>query len=245
TVSYAATGWAILLFRRQRSQGSKLLINGSRLARDQVAFLAIFVAKVGLGFVAFPGKPFTGLVFLTAYIVYFWRELRQESTDAESTLMPLRSRPNQADPRAVWVFLQTGLALVAVFVGSQVFVAQLEGLALGLGVPGHLVALVLSPVATELPETMNAIIWVRQGKERLALANISGAMMIQATVPSALGLFFTPWLFDTPLALAGAVTMLSIVFLIFTLRTNQLTAGRLSLVGLGYAAFAVLFIATR
>lgn len=31
---------------------------------------------------------------------------------------------------------------------------------------------ILSPVATEMPETINALIWVRQGKERLALANI-------------------------------------------------------------------------
>jgi len=245
TVSYAATGWSILLFRRRRSQGGKLLIDGGRLARDQIAFLGIFVVKVVLGFVAFPGKPFTGFVFLAAYGVYFWRELRQQSTEAEGHLEVLRIRPLQTDPRAVWVFLQTGVALVAVFIGSQVFVAQLEGLAVGLGVPGHIIALLLSPVATELPETMNAIIWVRQGKERLALANISGAMMIQATVPSALGLFFTPWRFDTALALAGAVTMLSIVYLILTLRSARLTAGRLSLVGLGYAAFAAVFIATR
>jgi cation:H+ antiporter len=137
------------------------------------------------------------------------------------------------------------LALAAVFAGSQLFVSQLEGLAGGLGVPGHIIALPLSPVATELPETMNAIIWVRQGKERLALANISGAMMIQATVPSALGLFFTPWRFDTALAIAGRTTMLSIVYLIITLRPGRLTAGRLSLVGLGYAAFTTIFIATR
>lgn len=51
----------------------------------------------------------------------------------------------------------------------------------------------LSPVATELPEIMNVIIWARQGKARLALANISGVMMIQATVPSEPGLLFTPW----------------------------------------------------
>ncbi len=73
----------------------------------------------------------------------------------------------------------------------------------------HLVALVLSPVATELPETINALIWVRQGKERLALANISGAMMIQATIPSALALFATPWLFDAPLMVAGAADRVS------------------------------------
>ncbi len=81
-------------------------------------------------------------------------------------------------------------------VASHVFVSQIETIGVAMHLPPHLVALLLSPVATELPETMNALIWVRQGKERLALANISGAMMIQATIPSALALFATPWLFD-------------------------------------------------
>jgi hypothetical protein len=83
---------------------------------------------------------------------------------------PLRFRPRAQNPSTGWVFLQTGLALGAVFLGSQVFVAQLEKIATAVGVPGHIMALLLSPVATELPETMNALIWVRQGKERLALA---------------------------------------------------------------------------
>jgi len=53
-------------------------------------------------------------------------------------------------------------------------------------------ALLLSPIANELPETVNAIIWVRQGKTQLALVNISGAMMIQATVPQRLGFCCSP-----------------------------------------------------
>lgn len=62
---------------------------------------------------------------------------------------------------------------------------MLRPISIALSWPPHMVALLLSPLATELPETMNALIWVRQGKERLALANTSGAMMIQATIPSA------------------------------------------------------------
>ncbi|MGC8069051.1 hypothetical protein, partial [Salmonella enterica] len=53
------------------------------------------------------------------------------------------------------------------------------------GLSPVLAALLLSPVATEMPELMNVLIWVRQGKHRLALANISGAMMIQGTIPKA------------------------------------------------------------
>jgi cation:H+ antiporter len=242
TISYGLTGCAILLFRRRRSQGTELLVDARRLSRDQMAFLAIFVFKVALGFLMFPGKPLTGFLFLAAYAIYFWSELRQQSDAEEGTLEPLRFRPRTPNPSAAWVFLQTGLALVAVFVGSQVFVGQLEQLATALGVPGHIMALLLSPVATELPETMNALIWVRQGKERLALANISGAMMIQATVPSALGLFFTPWSFDAPLALAAGVATLAIVYLILLLRQSRLTAGKLAFALVGYVAFATAFL---
>ncbi len=242
TISYGLTGCAILLFRRRRSQGTELLVDARRLSRDQMAFLAIFVFKVALGFLMFPGKPLTGFLFLAAYAIYFWSELRQQSDAEEGTLEPLRFRPRTPNPSAAWVFLQTGLALGAVFVGSQVFVGQLEQLATALGVPGHIMALLLSPVATELPETMNALIWVRQGKERLALANISGAMMIQATVPSALGLFFTPWSFDAPLALAAGVTTLAIVYLILLLRQSRLTAGKLAFALVGYVVFATAFL---
>lgn len=241
TISYAATAWAIFVFRRSRSQGTQLSFEPRRLSRDQIAFLTIFVFKVALGFLIFPGKSFTAFLFLGAYALYFWREVREEAADDEGSLEPLRMRPRVADPGTGWVVLQTGLALGGVFVGSQIFVGQLENLATALGISGHIVALFLSPVATELPETMNAVIWVRQGKERLALANISGAMMIQATVPSALGLFFTPWLFDIPLALAAGATTLAIVYLILVLRSGKLTAAKLSFAASGYAAFAVAF----
>lgn len=54
---------------------------------------------------------------------------------------------------------------------------------------------------------MNSIVWVRQGKTNLALANVSGAMMIQATIPAAFGMFFTPWIFEKPVMIAAAVTI--------------------------------------
>lgn len=242
TLSYALTGAAILLFRSRRAQGAEVRIDPRRLARDQLAFLAIFAVKVALGFVLFPGKPLTGFAFLAAYAVYFWSELRQGTTQDDAEPARLRLRPSTQDPGTGWVFLQTGAALAAVFVGSQIFVSQLEGLATASSIPGHIIALFLSPIATELPEIMNALIWVRQGKERLALANISGAMMIQATVPSAFGLFFTPWLFDAVLALAAVATFLSIGYLTLTLRTGRLNATRLVAAGSGYVLFAVAFV---
>ena len=82
---------------------------------------------------------------------------------------------------------QTLVTLAVIFAASQLFVRHLEAVGPMLGLSASVTALLLSPIATELPEIMNAIIWVRPGKTPLALANISGAMMIQATVPSGLG----------------------------------------------------------
>jgi cation:H+ antiporter len=135
--------------------------------------------------------------------------------------------------------VQTLLALVAIFAASHVFVTQLAVVGPWLGIPSTVVALLLSPIATELPETMNAIIWIRQGKHRLALANISGSMLIQATIPTALGLFFTPWLFDGALALAAGITAFAIMGLVILLRRSALTPIRLTLFAIFYLIFAL------
>jgi cation:H+ antiporter len=119
--------------------------------------------------------------------------------------------------------VQTLGALAVIFVASQIFVHQLDAIGPILGLSGAITALLLSPIATELPEIMNAIIWVRQGKTQLALANISGAMMIQATVPSGLGLLFTDWRLDHALLWSGAITMAAITYLLVTMRANKLT----------------------
>ena len=62
-------------------------------------------------------------------------------------------------------------------------------------------------------------------------------MMIQATIPSALGIGFTPWLFDATLILAGVVTLVSILVMIMLGRLRRLTSGTLLLGGAVYAAF--------
>ena len=160
--------------------------------------MGIFVFKVGLGLLAFAWKPWLGILFLVTYGLYVKRELsNDEESLASEDLEPLL-RPRDTDPALSWAITQTVLALVVIAGASHVFVNQIETLGVAMGASPHLAALLLAPVATELPEIMNALIWVRQGKERLALANISGAMMIQATIPSALGIFMTPWLLDAP-----------------------------------------------
>jgi len=152
-------------------------------------------------------------------------------------IAPLKIRPRDAEPSLAWALLQTLVALAVIFIAARIFVGRLEDMAVGFGLSPQITALLLSPIATELPEMMNALIWVRQGRERLALANISGAMMIQATVPTAFGLFFTPWHLDPALLLSAGVTAAAILYLFIAFRGGLMSGARLAQVGWLYLAF--------
>jgi cation:H+ antiporter len=242
TLAYAVVGGMFLLDRTRQQHRIAAEFSTTRLARDQAWFLGVFVFKVGLGLVAFAWKPWLGCLFLGAYGLYVWRELSSEGHAAdevgEEGREALKLRPHTENPSTFWAVLQTVAALVVIFFASQLFVHQLEAVGPWLGLSPQLVALLLSPIATELPEILNAVIWVRQGKTSLALGNISGAMMIQATVPSALGLFFTPWLLGVSLLWAAAVTMAAIVVMLALLGVHALTAKRLFAMAALYAVFA-------
>jgi cation:H+ antiporter len=236
TVAYAVAGVMLILVARSaarspagslrstgRDESQELLagVDLDRLKRDQVWFITIFVFKFALGLVAFSFKPWLGVLFFVAYAAYFIKEMREEGEASSDELEPLKLQPTRVEP-AMWAVLaQTGATLAVIYIASQLFVSQLEWAGPELGLSASVVALLLSPVATELPEIMNAIIWIRQRKASLALANISGAMMIQATVPSGIGLLFTTWKFDGPLVLSGAVTASAMIFMVFAIRSRR------------------------
>jgi cation:H+ antiporter len=244
TLAYSVVGLTLLGSRTLAvRRKDRLDVDAQRLSRDQGWFLGIFIFKIGLGLVAFSGKSWLGLLFLAAYGAYVAKELRAGGDAAEvGDLEPLKLRPKSAHPSLVWAAIQTVGALTVIFIASRIFVNQLSAIGPWLGIAPQPLALLLSPIATEMPETMNAIIWVRQGKERLALANISGAMMIQATIPSALGLLFTPWLLEWSLIWAGVVTLAATAILYMMFRSGRITPLKLAWAASLYALFAVILI---
>jgi len=242
TIAYAVVGFCIIYYRKKRELGTDIDIDSKKLSRDQLWFVSIFIFKVLLGLLVFSIKPLMAFLFLAAYGLYFFKEMRAECIDECLLLEPLKFQPTKAEPKTFWVVTQTILALILIFASSHIFVKNLEVISNYWEISPLVVSLLLSPIATELPEILNAVIWVRQGKETLALGNISGSMMIQATVPSALGIFFTPWLFDAHLLWAGVVTLIAVSYLLTILKRNKLTPMRLVYAGLFYFLFAMVFL---
>ena len=242
TIAYATVGIVLIATRQRLPDTPAVHDEFRRLSRDQGWFLLIFAAKIILGVIVFAWKPWLGLLFLLAYGLYVRQEMAGPVGEAEGELEPLKFQPRLSNPGTAIAVIQTLLALVVIFAASRLFVIQLEHLGPALGLKPQLLAVLLSPIATELPETMNAIIWVRQGKHRLALANISGAMMIQATVPTALGLFFTPWLLGTPLLVAAGATAGAVAIMFVVFRRGIVSRTLLAAMGGFYVIFAALLI---
>jgi cation:H+ antiporter len=187
------------LYRERRPQGVELLAHGPTLERDLLSFLAFFGVAGALAWGPPPAlKLPVGAAFLLAYVLYLRRTLRGGGeVQGEETLEPLifdrRGDRRTLEPALALCFVQLLVGLGAMVGGAHLFVEELLAIAESLGVDALVLALILAPLATELPEKVNSFFWVREAKDALALGNITGAMVFQSTIPIGIGLLFTGW----------------------------------------------------
>jgi len=197
TLAMGLVGLFAFLYRRRR-RGTALRAHAPTLDRDLIFFLVFFALALALGF----GAPEelrlpAGIAFFLAYPVYVWRTLvRGGELQAEETINPLimeRRSGRRSDPSLILAVIQFVVGLGAMVGGAHLFVEELLEVAEQLGVEAIVLSLILAPLATELPEKVNSFFWVREGKDALALGNITGAMVFQSTIPVGIGLVFTEW----------------------------------------------------
>jgi len=117
--------------------------------------------------------------------------------------------------------LQALVGLAGLIVGAHLFVTAAETMASALSVSPLILALLVAPLATELPEMSNSFLWLYRKKDRLAVGNVTGAMVFQGTFPVSVGLLGTEWAL-APSALATMV--LAVTAVLFSL-TQILVSG--------------------
>ncbi|MEX2105726.1 MAG: sodium:calcium antiporter [Solirubrobacterales bacterium] len=201
TLAMGLVGLFAYLYRERRDQGVRLAAHGPTLERDLLFFLAFFAVAGLLSW----GPPAVvripvGIAFLAAYVFYIGRTLRGGGDiQSHETLDPLifeRRSDRRSDPALALCVIQLLVGLGAMVGGAHLFVEELISIADSIGVEALVLALILAPLATELPEKVNSFFWVREGKDALALGNVSGAMVFQSTIPVGIGLIFTDWALD-------------------------------------------------
>ena len=255
TLAMFVTGVAVLVAARDRAAGDVMPVDSGVLAHDMTYFAIAYAIAIGAAFLPLDPvwlKWIAAVVLLAIYGWYVKGHFEAEAAAGEAELRPLRfhrldRRAHRRDPvvpRLRVVNVQVLAALAAIVVGAVVFVDAVEDLALHLGVQETLLALVVAPIATELPEKFNSIIWVRQGKDTLAMGNITGAMVFQSTIPTVVALLFASSLWhvnagSTIAFLSAAIAFASSAAIFIPMARAGRLRGRSLLVG---GAFYLIYL---
>jgi cation:H+ antiporter len=224
TIAMALVGISALAFRARREQGMRLRVDIEILDRDLVFFLVFFAAGLGIGLGVPEGLQIPlAAAFVLAYAVYVRLTLTGGGAVQEvETIRPLYMDWTPGDdPPTAPIVIQFVVGLAAMVGGAHLFVEELLHVAEEVGVEPLVLSLILAPLATELPEKANSFFWVREGKDSLALGNITGAMVFQSTIPIAFGLALTEWDLDRYALVSGALGIAGGFIAYWALRMRQ------------------------
>jgi cation:H+ antiporter len=144
-----------------------------------------------------------------------------------------------------WAWVQIAAALMLMVFGAHIFVQNLSVVSLSFGMSPLLFALLVAPIATELPEKFNSVTWTLKGKDTLAVGNMTGAMVFQSTFPVSVGLLFTPWKVEGMALVSAVLALLSAAIVLGVVASGRKIAPPVMMVGgVFYVvyALAVIFI---
>ncbi len=242
TLALFVTGMAALVLALAGRRRVTMMIDDCVMKRDLKFFLVVYSIAI---LAALLGRHEYKLVLAAglvgAYLVYVYRTVTGGGCKTGGDLNPLLLTRAAVIPRYRFILFQVFCAVAGIIGGAELFVHSLEKIAQTMKVSPFLLSVIITPIATELPEKFNSVIWVSRGKDTLALGNITGAMVFQSSIIPAIGIIMTPWVLNLA-AFACAVTALSsaALILLFLSLKGYLRAYTLLSGGLFYLLFLCL-----
>ncbi len=235
---------ALAVLKRRGIQGH-LTPERSGLKRDldffliafSLAFVALFIPH-GEGWV----RAAIAFVMVLIYFVYVMMTLRASSklveeghaTEAGSPMLLTRLGLPQ---NMLFIIVQLAMGLALLVVGAKGFIHGVEAAAPIIGLSALLLSLMIIPIATELPEKVNSILWIRKHKDTLAFGNITGAMVFQGTLLPAIGVSLTPWAPQKEVLLGVLVTLVAAFWLRWAALNGGLRVWHLFINGALYVGY--------
>ncbi len=203
----------------QRKRELKIYLEEKTFKRDFFFFLLSYSTAIFIPLILPNTRTLhylVALVLLINYCLYLFLTFKSESLEIEAYKDLYFEKPllwlQIKASKGVIIFLallQSISAVVIMVKGAHLFVHAIEILSHKWGISPLLFALIVAPIATELPEKFNSLLWTLRGKDVLALGNMTGAMVFQSTFPVSVGLLFTEWKIEG-FALISALIALSL-----------------------------------
>lgn len=260
TLAFALSGLSVLIFTFMGKRKLDMTLNEPLFLRDMSYFFPAFIMAVlatylpaGLMWLRYA----IGAALLGWYAWYLIRTFQLEDVkapvaqeeaeiaeglhkvEAEHDLEPLWFAPKKLEPATAMILTQTFVGVAGIVVLAHQFVGGIHTVAERYGIPAMVLSLIVVPIATELPEKFNSVLWISKSKDTLAMGNVTGAMVFQSCIPTAVGVCFTPWVMDS-LTQTSALLCLAAAFVVTLVvwkTPAKVTGFALMAAGLFYGAF--------
>jgi cation:H+ antiporter len=247
TLAFFLVGVSVMGSFLAKKRKFELIVEIHSMKRDLLFFVVMYSFAIFFPLLIPKSNVFMAIALVIGYVIYAYFTFRGESVDImhAEELYFKRFFVRSHQPAVLPLIIFQVLSALAIMVsGAHIFVGNLEKLSVAWGMNPMLFALLIAPVATELPEKFNSVTWTLKGRDTLAMGNITGAMVFQSTFPVSIGLLFTDWnisgfaLFSAILALISAAVAIAEIHL-----RNKLSPVTVLLGGLFYIIYAVAIIA--
>ena len=250
TIAMFLVGGAAWVFRHRRK---KITIHPehSGLKRDLEFFLFVFSLAFLVAFTP-PAwrllRVFVALILVLSYFYYVLETIKASKALVKDGHATEESKNLYLSAifkdHMFFVVVQLFIGLGLMIAGAKGFVIGVEHLAEILHLPVIVLSLLIVPIATELPEKVNSITWIRQGKDTIAVGNITGAMVFQGSLLPAIGIFLTPWTTNITVTTSSVITLLASGWIyLLVAKKIKITPPLLIVNGILYSLFIVIVLA--
>ena len=240
TLAFFITGAAVVVYSLMGKRTFTMNINSGIMSKDLLFFLSIYTIAIATSFVheILWLKIGIGVVLFFSYILYLKLIINDDAESMENADMLYLKKYFKISETVFTISIQLLLALAFIVLGADLFIKHVQLLSGFIGLSPLILSLIITPIATEMPEKLNSIIWIGRKKDTLALGNITGAMVFQSCIPVVFGMIFTPWNLRGMTLVSAALALVSgtIVLAWLKIRKN-LNPFILMVGGIFYAIF--------
>jgi cation:H+ antiporter len=250
TLAMFVTGVAVILFRKRRIYGAKVVADYSSMSRDLGFFIIVYMAAVLTGLIPNEFRIYKLIIAGVMVLAYIWymvvmlgeeRDIEADREMPKCYLACCLAREKES-PSVLVILIQVILALALIILGANLFVDSVTTVAELYGVPAFVLALIITPIATELPEKFNSVIWISRSKDTLALGNITGAMVFQSSLIPAIGIFLTDWRLNHSALYPAILAIAAAGFIYYELRKKKHISALMLLMGGFFYTFFILLV---
>jgi len=244
-LSTLSTFLMTLAVLRSRGVGGRVAPERSGFTRDLNYFLFAFLLAAAAMYVPHEQRIVRALfsvALVGVYVAYVVATFRASNdlvdaghgTEAPGKMMLARLG---VPTNLATIAVQLLIAVALLVWGAEGFIHGVRGVSAVVGVSPLLLSLLIIPIATELPEKVNSILWIRRGKDTLAFGNITGAMVFQGTLLPAIGILLTPWTPRIEVLTGIVITLVAAAWLRLNARQRGAPVWALLVCGALYAAY--------